>query len=423
MRLSNEPLFIMYTSIQNKRQSLNPNIFGGIISGIGGLFGQNSANKANIRMTRETNQANKEIAESNNRWQQQMMNEQNQWNLEQWNRENRYNSASSQVSRYLEAGINPALAMTNGASAGQAGSLQSASAGQANNATMQAPQQQFDASLYNTLGTNLTSLAMQASQMAFDKPKRDADILGIRALADLNKAYKLSDDLRRRGIRWDNRAKRWQAQILSHEAGMAALKLRVAEATEEQQVEAVRLQNDYLRARRDLTNFQASAQVINNKYLDDHLQAQIAESNARTAKMEFERKRGEAMQPWEIKELRSRIDLQTEQALKTAREKGLIPEISKDDLEVLKKAYVDNALYGAMEQQYNSYTAQYNSHIAGYNANVMRYRSEDWDRWSGYNLFGEWLGNLWHGSSNYSSSDSRSVNHNYSISHSHIKTH
>lgn len=49
---------------------------------------------------------------------------QNTWNIEQWNRENRYNSASEQVKRLREAGLNPAMHQLDGA--GEASHLESA---------------------------------------------------------------------------------------------------------------------------------------------------------------------------------------------------------------------------------------------------------------------------------------------------------
>lgn len=68
---------------------------------IGGIFsnGNNKrTNATNLQIARETNQANKELAQ-----------QQNDWNIEQWNRENEYNSASSQIQRLRDAGLNPLL--------------------------------------------------------------------------------------------------------------------------------------------------------------------------------------------------------------------------------------------------------------------------------------------------------------------------
>lgn len=82
---------------------------GGIISGIGSLFGggvsalaARSAAKAQLQAVRETNKANLDLAKY-----------QNEWNVAQWNRQNAYNTPAMQRQRYEEAGINPYFAMGN----------------------------------------------------------------------------------------------------------------------------------------------------------------------------------------------------------------------------------------------------------------------------------------------------------------------
>lgn len=54
------------------------------------------------------------LQERQNQWNADQMRLQNQWNVEQWNRENAYNSPLAQMQRLAAAGINPALAYTNG---------------------------------------------------------------------------------------------------------------------------------------------------------------------------------------------------------------------------------------------------------------------------------------------------------------------
>lgn len=82
---------------------------GGIISGIGNLFGggvsalaAREAAKAQLQATRETNAANLKLAQY-----------QNEWNIAQWNRQNAYNTPAAQRQRYEEAGINPYFALGN----------------------------------------------------------------------------------------------------------------------------------------------------------------------------------------------------------------------------------------------------------------------------------------------------------------------
>lgn len=70
----------------------------------------------------QNNALQTKMARENRQWQTAERQAQNNWSFDMWNRNNEYNSASSQVQRYNEAGINPYLAMYGGA--GSAGSSQ-----------------------------------------------------------------------------------------------------------------------------------------------------------------------------------------------------------------------------------------------------------------------------------------------------------
>lgn len=83
---------------------------GTAIQAVGNLFGQKSANDANVQAVRETNQANRELAQYN--WEQQ---------LAMWNRQNEYNAPSAQMSRLKEAGLNPHLVYGNGVTGNTSG--------------------------------------------------------------------------------------------------------------------------------------------------------------------------------------------------------------------------------------------------------------------------------------------------------------
>ena len=65
---------------------------------------QQETNEANLQQVNATNQAQMELAGQTNQWQRE------QW-LSQFNMENEYNLPINQMSRYRQAGINPALAM------------------------------------------------------------------------------------------------------------------------------------------------------------------------------------------------------------------------------------------------------------------------------------------------------------------------
>lgn len=74
------------------------------------------------------NVANYNIAAMTNDMNYQLAQEQNQWNIDQWNRENEYNSASAQIQRLKDAGLNPNLYNGDG---NQAGHIESANLAQA----------------------------------------------------------------------------------------------------------------------------------------------------------------------------------------------------------------------------------------------------------------------------------------------------
>lgn len=87
---------------------------------LGGLFGaasQSSANSTNLKAVRETNKANYQIAQMNNEFNEKQTDKMLAWQRKQWEDTNTYNSASSQVQRLRDAGLNPYL-MANGGSAG-----------------------------------------------------------------------------------------------------------------------------------------------------------------------------------------------------------------------------------------------------------------------------------------------------------------
>ena len=78
-----------------------------LIGGLGAYLSSKSSNSASLRAARETNATNKSIAERNN-----------QFNYEMWMRNNEYNSPASQVQRFKDAGLNPALIYGSSGNAG-----------------------------------------------------------------------------------------------------------------------------------------------------------------------------------------------------------------------------------------------------------------------------------------------------------------
>lgn len=78
-----------------------------LLSGLGSYLSSKKSNSASLQATRETNATNKSIAERNN-----------QFNYEMWQRNNDYNSPLSQIQRFKEAGLNPALIYGSSGNAG-----------------------------------------------------------------------------------------------------------------------------------------------------------------------------------------------------------------------------------------------------------------------------------------------------------------
>ena len=101
---------------QNSNSSMGPSLIGAagsVIGGALGFLGQQSANKTNLKIARETNAANRANQEY-----------QNEWNLEMWNKQNEYNSPAAMRQRLEAAGLNPIMTGLDGVS--QADQLQSA---------------------------------------------------------------------------------------------------------------------------------------------------------------------------------------------------------------------------------------------------------------------------------------------------------
>lgn len=152
----------------------------GIATGVGSIFGAASsayAARKQLQATRETNASNERIAKANNAFNRESMDLQNSWNLAQWNRENAYNSASAQADRLREAGLNPYLAMTQGANAGVSSSLESASAAPASDIGKQMP---ADYSGYQAVAQHLAQIpqdVVNAVNVGSQTDKNKADAL------------------------------------------------------------------------------------------------------------------------------------------------------------------------------------------------------------------------------------------------------
>lgn len=120
-----------------------------IIGAIGSASSSKKANNANLQATRETNATNERLADKNN-----------QFNREMWELNNDYNSPASQVARFKEAGLNPALIY---GSSGNAGNSSSPVSGSLARASAPAPIQRV-ATIAEGLSQGLSNILDVASK-------------------------------------------------------------------------------------------------------------------------------------------------------------------------------------------------------------------------------------------------------------------
>lgn len=147
-------------------------LLSGVASSVGGIVSSILGNKSQ----KSANQTNFKIAQMNNEWSERMMEKQNQYDIDMWNRNNEYNSASAQVQRLKEAGLNPALFMGSGA-AGQSSGGSSVGLPSPSSATMQPYQYGGIADAFKN-----------AIQFALSAEKTKADIDFMRTQSDVMKA-------------------------------------------------------------------------------------------------------------------------------------------------------------------------------------------------------------------------------------------
>lgn len=336
-----------------------PAVGAAMIVGGANLLGSMLGNSSQYKAAKYSSNMSYKISKEQMAWQEQMQDKQNAWNLDQWNRENEYNSAASQVQRFREAGINPALAMTGGASAGSAQSLESAPPASAPNM----PQQYVPNYDFSGIGRAGDAI----SQIVYNAPKQAAEIDNLNKQGSLFSASADEAWARSQNERTRNMFYRYQSEDMK-------LRFNINNATKQLQIDSFKLQNDYLQSQINLNNMDAAQKQIINTYLPEKMQSEIALNNANTAKLFFEVHRGEKLLDGELRLLEAKIRETNERALKTAQERGLIPEISKDDMAAISKAYADVSIYGAMKAQYEAYSAQHNSHAAEWNAGILEGR-------------------------------------------------
>lgn len=198
-----------------------------------------AANSGNAHINEMNNYYNSIEAEKARKFQEYM-----------WEREADYNSASSQVRRYSEAGLNPYLMMNNG-SAGSVSGTSSASQAQS------APPLAIDAGVYSNFGAQLG----RAAQMLYEESQSNAMVQNLQSQKEVNtaQAYQLLSN-----IDWGKTTpeyRRWMRKT-----GLQRAQLDYD--TNRQNLENLRWTNKIQRAQRtDLLLSNKSKRILNS-YLD-----------------------------------------------------------------------------------------------------------------------------------------------------------
>lgn len=244
-------MFLLTVLVQNLLPEYNCDVAVGaaLIGAIGSLAGaamSGAANSDNAHINEMNNYYNSIEAEKARKFQEHM-----------WEREADYNSASSQVRRYSEAGLNPYLMMNNG-SAGSVSGASSASQAQA------APPLAMDAGVYSNFGAQLG----RAAQMLYEESQSNAMVQNLQSQKEVNtaQAYQLLSN-----IDWGKTTSEYRRWM--RETGLQRAQLDYD--TNRQNLENLRWTNKIQRAQRtDLLLSNKSKRIL-NKYLDQSEQLRL----------------------------------------------------------------------------------------------------------------------------------------------------
>lgn len=140
-------------------------VAGSVVNGISNAIGARRNYKYNLKLQQQSQQFNAQEAQKNRDFQKQMFDETNQWN-----------SASAQVQRLRDAGLNPYL-MMNGGDAGTATSPQGAQASSSANS--------FSAPVASS-GEIVGNAFKQMSEQMYDKREQDARIRQMNSISAYN---------------------------------------------------------------------------------------------------------------------------------------------------------------------------------------------------------------------------------------------
>lgn len=262
---------------------MDPVLGGVITNGIGSLFsnifGSSQNDKNNALQQKLFNQAlsfqkdlyKQQVNDNYEQWKRQ-----NAWDLSMWGLNNDYNSASSQVQRLRDAGINPALAFSSG-QAGTASNIQSSQGqpGSVPSAPGVPHTQPFQPDMSGVLSASDILANMQLKQSEVDRNNSQGGLYGSQM--NLNtQAYGQNNELFPYQLDYN----KWLAREKKYDSYLRETEVDFANKTFMDRAKQYSLDNSLKVSQRALLGLQADAQQELNKYIPAKEQASIFQSTS-----------------------------------------------------------------------------------------------------------------------------------------------
>lgn len=187
---------------------------GGLIGGLFSGIGQAAASKRMLQATRETNEQNYKIWQEQKAHNVDMFNMQNQASIDMWNMQNEYNDPTAQMQRASNAGLNPYMAVGNGAATGNATNAPAVGTATPAQAIpmQQAPVEAFDNGISTAVGRGLEAFGtiMQGINTDADTKNKGAEFGLIGAQTDESFSRKFLNNTQRSYLEAMTKGQQWQ---------------------------------------------------------------------------------------------------------------------------------------------------------------------------------------------------------------------
>lgn len=234
-------------------------VIGGGISAVSNAIGNRQQYKNQLKLQKQAQEFNAREAQKNRDFSQSMFDQTNDWN-----------TASAQVQRYREAGLNPYMMMNNG-NAGVAVGMQGSQA-------QSGGQNSYNPTYsgFSDLATSIRDAFHQMQEQRYDKREQDARIRQMDSIAAYNDVQ--ADVVQGRwGIDKDWLPKSYEADIAYKNSQryrtetLLPYEFRLLSSQSDYYTESAAAE----RAQVVLTNLNSEQQRIINRYLPDEMQAKI----------------------------------------------------------------------------------------------------------------------------------------------------